>query len=402
MKEVKDSIRSHVRIGFDGSVHKTFRGTDADKRFAREVEVLQYLEKLECDYVPRVLEHDPKTLYLVTTNCGQVADKVSERKQKELFGGLLDDYGVKHGDEFPRNITYDARRGHFCVIDFELAEIVDEKAPGHHPKAAPEVTWAAQSLSGKRKEDNDDSVLVFSCEEGEPEGHGLNDTFLLEDQSLVFVISDGMGGCDAGDIASRTVADELAEFLPRTQTKNLPSPPDHYYLSCLAEVIGNVHSKLNAAAVHETTPANLAATLTLCWLSQHKIHVAHVGDGRLYRCRDAQVSQLTKDHTFAWSAYNRGEINEYHFRTHPRRNVVYRILGGGHQSVTPQLFSDTFHRGDRYVLMTDGVVDGLKDAKIQQAFQDTEDPASLLDLLVQPAFDLAGEDDTSAIVFDVV
>ena len=65
MREVKDTVRSTVTIGFDGRVHKTFRGTDADKRFATEVKVLKYLENCGCNYVPQVLEHDPLRLYMV-------------------------------------------------------------------------------------------------------------------------------------------------------------------------------------------------------------------------------------------------------------------------------------------------------------------------------------------------
>lgn len=401
MKDVKDSIRSHVRILFDGSVHKTFRGSNADQRFATEVEVLQYLGELGCDFVPRILEHDPEKLILVTTNCGQVVEKIGEKKMKSLYQRLLDDYGVKHGDEFPRNITYDARRGHFCIIDFELSEIVDHKTAGQHRKASPEVTWSAETRSGKRKPDNDDSVRVFSCTEGKPDVLPVDGTFLLEEQSLVLVISDGMGGCDAGDIASRTVAEELAGFLPRTQSKALPEPPDHYFLSCLGEVVENVHEKLNAAAADESNPANLAATLTLCWMTQHKIHIAHIGDGRLYRFRDDKMEQLTKDHTFAWSKLQRGDITERQFRQHPRRNIVYQILGGGNQSVTPQLFSDGFLRGDRYALVTDGIVDGLFDKTIEHIFTDFKSPAEVRENLVTRAYAAAGNDDTSAIVFDV-
>ncbi len=122
----KDTEFSHVRVGFDGRVHKTFRGTNALKRFETEVAVLKHLEDLGCDYVPRLLEVDPGTLTIVTSNCGRKVDSISDRKVKELFATLEKDYGVRHEDPFPRNITYRAQDGRFCLIDFEFASLLDE------------------------------------------------------------------------------------------------------------------------------------------------------------------------------------------------------------------------------------------------------------------------------------
>ncbi len=125
MKEIKDTVRSRVRIAFDGSVHKTFHGTHAAARYANEVKVLQYLAEKNCDFVPVVIDHDDDTLQLVTTNCGSPVQKLSKKKIESIYAELRE-YGVQHGDEFLRNITYDPRRGRFCVIDFELATIVGE------------------------------------------------------------------------------------------------------------------------------------------------------------------------------------------------------------------------------------------------------------------------------------
>ena len=122
MKEIKDTVRATVRVGYDGRVHKTFRGTDRDKRYAREKEVLMALKERGCDFVPELLEWDDDELTIVTTNCGSPVDKLGEARVRELFESLHK-FGVKHGDEFLRNITYDAKRGRFCVIDFELAEL---------------------------------------------------------------------------------------------------------------------------------------------------------------------------------------------------------------------------------------------------------------------------------------
>ncbi len=122
----KDTEFSRVHVGFDGRVEKTFRGLNAQKRFETEVAVLRHLEERGCEYVPRLLETHPDTLTIVTSNCGQRASTISDRKANELFATLEKDYGVRHEDAFPRNITYRHQDGRFCVIDFEFASLVDE------------------------------------------------------------------------------------------------------------------------------------------------------------------------------------------------------------------------------------------------------------------------------------
>ena len=127
MNQVKDTARALVRLGYDGRVHKTFRGPRAEERFTNEVRVLQYLEKRLCPFVPRLLSHDPGHLLMVTTNCGGRVERMDERRVAELFTEL-EAYGVRHEDRYLRNITYSPQLGRFCLIDFEFATILDEAA----------------------------------------------------------------------------------------------------------------------------------------------------------------------------------------------------------------------------------------------------------------------------------
>ena len=126
MNQVKDTLRATVRIGYDGRVHKQFRGPKAEERFANEVRVLQYLERRKCPFVPRLLEHDPQTLQMVTSNCGIRVDHLDEDRLKELFAEL-EKFGVRHDDPEMRNVTYRRADGRFCLIDFEFATILDSK-----------------------------------------------------------------------------------------------------------------------------------------------------------------------------------------------------------------------------------------------------------------------------------
>lgn len=125
MHEVKDTQRAAVRIGFDGRVHKTFRGPKAEERFTNEVRVLRHLEERKCEFVPRLLEVDAAALKIVTTNCGSIVEHLDPERMKALFAEL-EAYGVRHDDAFMRNVTYRASDGRFCLIDFEFATILDE------------------------------------------------------------------------------------------------------------------------------------------------------------------------------------------------------------------------------------------------------------------------------------
>ncbi len=133
MQEIKDTRRALVRIGYDGVVHKTFRGHEAAERFANEVRVLQHLEARGCNFVPRLLSQDPATLQISTTNCGQRVENISPEKLAELFAEL-ETYGVRHEDADIRNVTYSRQLGRFCLIDFEFATLLDDP---HHRSPLP-------------------------------------------------------------------------------------------------------------------------------------------------------------------------------------------------------------------------------------------------------------------------
>lgn len=137
LEPLKDGIRSQVRIDFHGNVHKRLRGTDAEKRYATEVAVLKALEQRGCPYVPKLLEEHPEELYFVSTNCGKPASQISREKANRLFANLERDYGVRHLDAEPRNITYSDKLGCFCIIDFELAEILPHPGAPPAPPATP-------------------------------------------------------------------------------------------------------------------------------------------------------------------------------------------------------------------------------------------------------------------------
>ena len=129
MQEAKNTPRATVHIGYDGSVHKCFKGPQARERYENEVRVLKFLDEHACGFVPRIISKDDARLSLVTSNCGSRVDHMSGAKVAKVFAEL-EAYGVRHEDAELRNITYSAQLGRFCVIDFEFATIL---APGYPP-----------------------------------------------------------------------------------------------------------------------------------------------------------------------------------------------------------------------------------------------------------------------------
>lgn len=137
MPNAKDTARARVYVGYDGRVKKWFLGPQADERYANEVRVLRYLEQKGCSFVPKILETKDSEKLVVTTNCGQKVDQLSEKKCQSLFEEL-ESFGVRHRDQAIRNITYNNHLGRFCIIDFEFATILEKGFdPGPEMKAYP-------------------------------------------------------------------------------------------------------------------------------------------------------------------------------------------------------------------------------------------------------------------------
>lgn len=148
MEEAKNTARAVVHIGYDGRVHKTFRGPQAQERYENEVRVLEFLDKHGCVFVPKIVEKDDDKLYLVTSNCGARVDRMSDSKKEQIFAEL-EQFGVRHDDAEVRNITYSNQLARFCVIDFEFATILE---PGYPP--SPKMESVADRSAWQKKDGN--------------------------------------------------------------------------------------------------------------------------------------------------------------------------------------------------------------------------------------------------------
>jgi serine/threonine protein phosphatase PrpC len=400
---MKDGVRSLVRIGYDGSVHKIFRGTDADKRFANEVRVLKYLEERDCPFVPQVLEIDPEKLLLVTTNCGHPVERLSEEKSKQLFDELEKEFGVRHDDPFMRNITYSSVLNRFCIIDFELAEIVGEDtddagsdADKSRAEFELELSWFGISKKGKYKAENEDSLIAFSADVGGTLPLELEGSGDLHKGGFVLAVSDGLGGHAGGALASSLTVSKLAKTVSG-KVGNLRGNAQP--LAVLTSAVEEVHHSINRMAAGKLDIDGMAATIVCGWFWERHLHFVHVGDSRIYRWRDGELMQLTNDHTRVGRMFRDGKINERAARSHPMNHVLQQVVGGQHQVINPQVGSLQTSPGDWYIFCSDGVTDGLWNKHVtelfEQAVADYMTPEDLAKAVLERAYSAAGRDDTT-------
>ncbi len=261
--------------------------------------------------------------------------------------------------------------------------------------------WSALTQSGSRKPGNDDSLVVFASGRDGAEILPLSGNQTLADQDLVFAVSDGMGGGNAGDIAAALILQRMTEVIPQTfKAAALGLFPDS--LSYLTDALRDIHEQINASANGSEHQNGMAATLALAWFTPENFYLANVGDSRIYRCRDGVLEQLSRDHTYAWGQWKRGEISEYEYRTHARRAALYEVVGGGHASVNPYFAAISYQPGDRFLICSDGLVDGLWERHFSEALAaENFDLQTTAENLLKRAMDNSGKDDTSLIVISV-
>ncbi len=267
--------------------------------------------------------------------------------------------------------------------------------------AAVTLHWATLTHSGSRKPRNDDSLIAFASSPDGAETLPPQGSQSLTDHDLVFAVSDGMGGGNAGDIASAIILQQMTEIIPET----FKAAASGFYpdsLTHLSDALRSIHEHINAAAHGCDEKSGMAATLALAWFTPDNLYIANVGDSRIYRSRGGILEQLTRDHTLAWCQWKRGEISEIQYRSHPRRAALYEIVGGGHAAVSPHFAAVSYEPGDRFLICSDGLIDGLWERHIATALANrADDPAAIATTLLKRAIDNSGIDDTSLIVIAV-
>jgi len=395
VKELKDGIRSLVRIDFQGHVHKVFRGTAAEERCANEIRILQALEERECPNVPRLLEHHLDELTIVTTNCGRPAPALSKKKANTLFAELEAVYGIRHDDPEPRNITYDDRQGRFCIIDFELSELLPLPGSSEEAKTTPRLRWAACSESGTGGEANDDAWIAVELSPGRGERLEDHGERFLDPHPLLFAVADGIGGGRAGELASRLLLAGMRRKLPALLQAEQPE-----WAERLRTLVHQGHEDLNAFGQRKDNAHHMGCTLTLVLFYERSVVMAHVGDSRLYLHREGQTKQISKDHTFAFASWKRGELTEHQYRDHPRRSALYDAMGGGHDTLNPLIEEFESQPGDRFLLCTDGLIDGLWERRLAELLAKEGTPEEIRDTLLHKAREGDDQDDATLIVID--
>lgn len=417
MQEAKNTARALVRIGYDGSVHKLFRARDAATRFENELRVLQYLEQRGCDFVPRVISYDRATLELVTTNCGARVQQISESRLQELFAEL-ERFGVRHDDPFLRNVTYRAADGRFCIIDFEFATILDPDAaarlgsPATDPLAATPASspapqflrWSAMTDVGRFRPNNEDAFLgisfnrqdlYFLGREGEAHAQGMD---------FIFAVSDGMGGERSGEFASKFTLDNVTRLLPR-RFQLLPAHRRVGIRECLLDLFQGIHRQLTTLGQSYAEGHNMGSTLSLIWYVGGWVHFGHIGDSRIYLLpRAGGLQQITEDHTHVGWLRRSGRLNEREARSHPRKNVLAQSLGAGNQTIAPQIGELACEPGDRLLLCTDGVIEGLWDRGLEELVRSPPADAATLPparRIVQTAVAESGRDNATALLVEI-
>lgn len=271
--------------------------------------------------------------------------------------------------------------------------------------ASVSLKWYGWTDRGKVRPNNEDSFLGLQFDSREVHHLGRVGEAPLPNQDLAFAVSDGMGGARAGEFASRIAVEKITKLLPRSfkqSARGLEAGVD----DVLAELFDQIHRALAYVGSCYEECHGMEATLSLCWFAPGWMYFGHIGDSRIYYlpAKSDQIKQLSHDDTHVGWLYRNGKINEREARTHPRRNVLQKALGGGNQFVEPQVGAVGYEPGDIFLLCTDGLTEGLYDHHLVDLLRPSDSAAAddnPAQRLVEASLTNSGRDNTTALVIQV-
>jgi PPM family protein phosphatase len=218
--------------------------------------------------------------------------------------------------------------------------------------------------------------------------HANEDSYFA--RSPVFAVADGMGGAQAGEVASRIAAGAFEDR----------SVGDEPAEGQLEEIAQEANREIHQLAQEDSSRAGMGTTLTAAMVRDDEVALGHVGDSRAYVLRDGQLKRLTKDHSLVEELRRQGRLTEEQAEEHPQRSIITRALGP-----EPQVNVDTMtfpaRDGDVFLLCSDGLTTMVSDEEIQEILVGSKNLRTAVNQLVDAANRGGGRDNITAVAFRV-
>ncbi|QDT64392.1 PP2C family protein-serine/threonine phosphatase [Calycomorphotria hydatis] len=236
------------------------------------------------------------------------------------------------------------------------------------------------SIPGRFRENNEDSGLV-------------------DDQARYFLVADGMGGQAAGERASAMAVELVSRELEQRLT--FESEEKEKVLSSIDHAVDYANSEIIALGQVEPDFHQMGTTIVLMVRVGNALFAGGVGDSRIYRLHNDELKQVTTDHSLTQALIDAGTISPAEAEHHRYRNVLYRYLGtkDGSKGTEAQLFEP--HVGDRFLLCSDGVTEGVSDEDLQRLLAAGDDPQPLAEAIVAAAEEGGSRDNITCLVIFV-
>jgi len=212
------------------------------------------------------------------------------------------------------------------------------------------------------------------------------DSFFV--RAPLFVVADGMGGAQAGEVASRLAAETFSAGLPDDGTSE----------QRLEERVRAANQRIHEVSQQDRTLNGMGTTLTAAYLDGDELALAHVGDSRAYLLRDGELSRLTRDHTLVEELVRRGELTEQEAAEHPQRSIITRALGP-EPDIDIDLHTHRARAGDVLLLCSDGLTGMIGEDDLQQILSEAQSLREAGRQLVDAANEAGGRDNITVVLF---
>lgn len=229
------------------------------------------------------------------------------------------------------------------------------------------IRLAARCEAAGRPE-NEDNFQVAENLSVSNTGFTTDKIFSLDTKGTLLLVCDGMGGMNAGEVASAIAVETIKNlFAPQLLTDEILANDDSICTYMKNTIIKADH-KIKDEASKDEAKYGMGSTAVMAWLIGNKVYVAWCGDSRCYRYNSTTgLEQLSHDHSYVQDLVDSGQLSADLAFDHPNKNIITRSLGTPHGSARPDAKVYDLHAGDVILLCSDGLSDSLRDNEIEQS-----------------------------------